>query len=74
MKGIIAIVFMLASIEAFAVVPPPCLNDPGHPSCNAIKDHGAPNQGGVQSVPESGSIALIGAGLAGLFLMRRLRK
>jgi len=74
MKGIIALLLMLASFEVPAVVPPPCQNDPGHPSCNAIKIHGSPENNEVQSVPESGLLALVGAGLAGVFLMRRLRK
>lgn len=74
MKGIIALLLMLASFEVLAVVPQPCLKDPSHPSCNAIKIHGAPENDEVQSVPESGSLALVGAGLAGIFLMRRLKK
>jgi len=65
---------MLASFEVPAVVPPPCLNDPSHPSCNSLKNHGGLYKDEVQSVPESGSLALIGAGLAGIFLMRRLKK
>jgi hypothetical protein len=74
MKGIIGLLLILASFEVLAVVPPPCLNDPGHPSCNAINVHGAPENDEVQSVPESGLLALVGAGLAGVFLMRRFRK
>lgn len=75
MKGIIAVLLILASSEALANnIPQKCMENPEHSSCNAIKIHPGPNQGSVQSVPEPGLLALVGVGLAGIFLTRRSRK
>jgi len=74
MKGIIAVLLILASSEVLANIPQKCMENPEHPSCNAIKIHPGPNQGSVQSVPEPGLLALVGVGLAGIFLTRRSSK
>jgi hypothetical protein len=65
MKWIIAMMLMLVSSELLAVVPPPCIDNPGHPSCNANKTH---------SVPEPAAPVLIGTGLVAMSLLRRFRK
>ena len=65
MKKIIAVLLMLASPELLAVTPPPCIDNPQHPSCNANKTH---------SIPEPVPLILIGTGLAGIVLLRRFRK
>lgn len=65
MKKIIALLLMFAAPELLAVIPPPCIDNPQHPSCNANK---------TRSIPEPVPLILIGTGLAGIVLLRRLRK
>jgi len=74
MKRIMAVILVLFSSELLAVVPPPCANNPEHPSCHAIKIHPGPEEIRVAAVPEPAPLLLIGSSVAGILLMRRLGK
>ena len=74
MIRVIAVILLLGSTELHAAVPQPCLDNPEHPSCNAIKINPKSNKNGAISVPEPAPVALIGLGLVGIGVLRRFKK